>query len=361
MMLTRRSVRGAMVMMLALSVAGDASLARAQSARKVTTLSEGVYVIEHRDANDGFAGGNTTVIIGDRQVLVVDAPFLPSDAREDIAQIRQWTSIPVTFLLNTHFHNDHNFGNRAYMDAFPALTVIAHEETKKDMDLFGPSTAERVSRASVKYKAILERGAMPDGTALSDAEKREIRTILDNQAPLLAGLAQSKFQSATLTFGHEVSIDLGVREVQIRFLGRGNTAGDAVAVLPKERIVVSGDLVVHPIPYVYDGYPSEWITTLQRLADLDAATYVPGHGPVLTDKTYLLLVRDLLRSAVGQMNEALRATGPALARTLDDVKGRIDLSAFRARFAGNDKALGEAFDDAAAHVISVAFREASLR
>jgi cyclase len=53
------------------------------------------------------------VIIGDRQVFVVDAGFLPSDAREDIAQIRAWTDKPVAFLLDTHFHNDHNFGNRA--------------------------------------------------------------------------------------------------------------------------------------------------------------------------------------------------------------------------------------------------------
>ena len=89
---------------------------------------------------DGFAGGNTTVIIGERQVFVVDAPFLPADAREDIAQIRQWTDKPVSFLLTTHFHNDHNLGNRAYMDAFPALTIIAHVETKKDMDLFGPGS-----------------------------------------------------------------------------------------------------------------------------------------------------------------------------------------------------------------------------
>src|SRR5690349_17599237 len=92
-----------------------------QAERHVAKLADGVYEIEHRDAQNGAAGGNTTVIIGERQVFVVDAPFLPSEAREDIAQIRQWTSKPVAFLLNTHFHNDHNLANRAYMDAFPAL------------------------------------------------------------------------------------------------------------------------------------------------------------------------------------------------------------------------------------------------
>ena len=93
-----------------------------------------------------------------------------------------------------------------------------------------------------------------------------------------------KFQSATLTFEHDFTVDLGNREVQVKFLGRGNTSGDAVAYLPKERIVVAGDLVVHPIPYIYDGYPTEWIQTLQNLAQLDADSIVPGHGPILHDK-----------------------------------------------------------------------------
>ena len=73
--------------------------------------------------------------------------------------------------------------------------------------------------------------------------------------PVLEELRKVKFQSATLTFDHDFRIDLGNREVQVKFLGRGNTAGDAVAYLPNEKIVVAGDLVVYPIPYIYDGYP----------------------------------------------------------------------------------------------------------
>jgi cyclase len=126
------------LVLLASGLAATAAPLAGQTDRTVTKLADGVYEIEHRDAGDGFASGNTTVIIGSRQVFVADAGFLPSVAREDIAQIRQWTDRPVSFVLNTHFHNDHNFGNRAYMDAFPAVTIIAHEQTKKDMDQFGP-------------------------------------------------------------------------------------------------------------------------------------------------------------------------------------------------------------------------------
>jgi cyclase len=333
----------------------------AQTPRKVTKLADGVYAIEHADAQIGFQSGNTTVIIGDRQVFVVDAGFLPSVAREDIAQIRQWTDKPVCFVLNTHFHNDHNLGNRAYMDAFPAVTIIAEVETKHDMDLFGPGSEGREEKANAYYQDMLDKGKGSDGKALADSDRVEIKKFLAKRQPGMEELKKLTFQSATMTFDHDFAIDIGGREVQVKYLGRGNTAGDAVVYLPKERIVMAGDLVVYPVPYLDNGYPAEWVQTMDRLAQLDATTIVPGHGAVLHDKAYIYLVRDLLKSAVDQMNETLRKIGPAGAHTFDEVKGGVDLSAFRARFAGNDKDLGAGFDDASGVLVKAAYQEASSR
>lgn len=330
-----------------------------QTARKVTKLAEGIYEIEH--PSHPFANSNTTVIIGDRQVFVVDTCFRPSLAREDIAQIRQWTDRPVSFVLNTHFHNDHNLGNRAYMDAFSAVTIIAHVETKKDMDMFGPSSVRRTEEDLAPLRQMLATGKGPDDSALSEQDKTEVKNALAESAPVLEELRKVNFQSATMTFDHDFMIDLGNREVQVKFLGKGNTAGDAVVYLPKEKIVIAGDLVVSPIPYIYDGYPVEWIRTLQNLSQLDSDTIVPGHGQVMHDKSYIYLLRDLLESAVDQMNAKLQQTRPALAQNLDDVKGGVDLTAFRQRFAGNDKDLGAQFDDMASHLVKMVFLEASLR
>jgi cyclase len=343
-----------------LALFATATVLAAQSERKVTKLAEGVYEIQHPAAG-GNVNGNTTVIIGGRQVFVVDTCYLPSVAREDIAQIRQWTDKPVSFVLNTHFHNDHNLGNRAYMDAFPALTIIAHVETKKEMDIFGPGSAMRAERDITSLQKMLDTGKTLDGQTLTDDDKKQVKDALARRMPAVEEVRKVQFQSATLTFEHDFSIDLGGREVQVKFLGRGNTPGDAIAYLPKEKIVVAGDLVVYPIPYIYDGYPSEWIQTLQNLAQLDADTIVPGHGPVMHDKTYLYLMRDFMNSAVDQMNEKLRQTRPAMFQTVDEVKGAIDLTPFRQRFAGTDKNLGDEFDDAATNLIKVVFEEASLR
>ena len=107
---------------------GPAALADSVNtkARTVTQIAEGVYVIRHPDAPDTFPQGNTTVVIGERDVLVVDSCYLPSSAREDIEQIRRWTTKPVRYLVNTHWHYDHTMGNGAYAEAFPGLAIVAH-------------------------------------------------------------------------------------------------------------------------------------------------------------------------------------------------------------------------------------------
>src|SRR5580692_4246971 len=177
--------------LLAFVLSAAAASTLGQSQRKVTQLADGVYEIQHEP------NGNTTVIIGERQVFVVDTCFLPSAAREDIAQIRKWTDKPVSFVLNTHFHNDHNFGNRAYMDAFPALTIISHVETKKDMDLFGPGSLSREESGTAYYQRMLDSGRADDGKPLTDAGRTELRKTLDHRKQVQDEMRKAAFQSAT--------------------------------------------------------------------------------------------------------------------------------------------------------------------
>src|SRR6185369_17286347 len=84
--------------------------------RRITRLAEGVYTIRHPDPTDDFPDGNTTVVIGGDSVLVVDTCYLPSSARSDIALIKSWTDKPVRYIVNTHWHYDHNNGNSAYLE-----------------------------------------------------------------------------------------------------------------------------------------------------------------------------------------------------------------------------------------------------
>src|ERR1700722_1916422 len=327
---------------------------------EITKLADGVYEIQHKNFGGGVSG-NSTVIIGDREVLVVDSGYLPSIAREDIAQIHQWTDKPVAFLLITHYHNDHNNGSSTYRAAYPNVTVIAQEETKKDMDMIQPGNLERTPRDYAEAAAAYKQGKDTDGHALSDAEKKQVEPLIPALESLSAEFKTIVYVSPTLTFTHKIDIDLGNREVQLLHLGRGNTPGDAIAYLPKEKIVATGDPVVYPVPYAGDGYPSEWAETLRKMGQLDVTTIVPGHGPVMHDKTYLYLVADLMQSSVDQVRARIRQLGFPGAHTLDEVKGSVDLKPFQQKFAGDDKDLQKAFDDMAAGLVKITFSEAAQR
>jgi cyclase len=311
--------------------------------------------------NDGNSSGNTTVIIGEREVFVVDSCYRTSAALEDIAQIRQWTNKPVGYLLNTHFHNDHNNGNRTYLDAFSSLAIIAQAETKKDMDLIQPGNIERAPKDLAAFIAAAKEGKTQDGHQLSEDEKKQYQAMIPGLEQALAESKTMVYQAPTLVFTDKLEIDLGNREVQVKYLGRGNTAGDAIVFLPKEKILVAGDLLVRPIPYAYNGYPSEWVQTLHKIAEFDATTIVPGHGSIMHDKTYLNLVADLLQSAVDQTQARIRQIGNPGGHTLHEVKGSVDLTPFRQRFAGDDKDRQSQFDEMAGELVKATLNEAAQR
>ncbi|HSA56617.1 MAG TPA: MBL fold metallo-hydrolase [Gemmatimonadaceae bacterium] len=358
----RHIVRRAVVTLIATLVA--ASHARAQSdQRRVTQIAEGVHVIQHRSTI--FEGGNTTVIIGDRDVLVVDATQLPYAAREDIAEIRRLTSKPVRYLVNTHWHNDHVMGNGEYLKAFPGVAIIAHAETRKDMDLNIPKAPTRSAKPYADRVAATQRqlqsGTDAEGRTLTPAARAALEALLRLQQQAAQDYAALPYQPPTLSFESGIVLDLGGREVHVRHLGRGNTNGDAVVHLPREGIAISGDLLVRPLPFPYDGYPTEWVRTLERLAALAPRVIVPGHGDVMRDLSYLELVRELFASAIAQVDARLHVIGPAEFRTVEEVLGHVDLSPFRRRFAGDDAALGRQFDETATLVVRLVFKEAALR
>jgi glyoxylase-like metal-dependent hydrolase (beta-lactamase superfamily II) len=334
-----------------------------QDTRTVTQVDAGVYVIRHRSLP--FEGGNTTIIIGDRDVFVVDAAQLPYAAREDIAQIRTLTPKPVRYLLNTHWHNDHVMGNHEYATAFPGVAIIAQVETKRDMDLNIPNaptrSAESMAAAVTEASGMLSSGKGTDGSPLTAAERVQVESLLVRRKLAVDDYKNFVYQPPTLTFDRRLTIDLGGREVQIRHFGRGNTTGDAVVFLPKEKVVASGDLLVRPFPFPYDGYPSEWVRTLDRLDQLDAEVIIPGHGEIMRDKTYLRLVRDLFQSAIDQVNARVHVIGPAEFKEVDNVLPYVNLSAFRQRFGGDDANRRKQFDALAEQVVRLVFKEAALR
>jgi glyoxylase-like metal-dependent hydrolase (beta-lactamase superfamily II) len=333
---------GAIVLAAGVAVA-DSSVT---TQRAVTKVAAGVYAIRHVDAPDTNPQGNTTVIIGERAVLVVDSGYLPSSAAEDIAQIRRWTDRPVRYLLNTHWHPDHQRGNSVYVDAFPDVAIVAHQETAKLMAAYDAANRERYPQRLQAMKETLAK--KPDA---------ELQKTIDGRSRVLAELERSRLQLPTLTFASELIVDLGNRVVELRHSGSGDTRGDAWAYLPKEQILVTGDLVVAPVPYFFAGYPEARARALRRLLELDVQAIVPGHGDVMRDKAYMRAVAEMVETIVGQVNAAVVRIGSLSAR-LEDVRPQIDVAEYRRRFAGDDPHNQEYFDESIEGLIKDAFYQA---
>jgi len=331
--------------------------------RQITKLADGIYTIRHKDPFPGWVNGNTTVIIGTREVFVVDSCQMPSAAREDIAQIRKWSDKPVRYLLTTHWHTDHNGGNNEYAKAFPSVAIIARPETRVMMDGASSQIATSWTKdATASQAALTQRlasGKTTDGKPLTDAQTANLRERLDLLTRILEEAKTFVYQAPTMTFDRELRIDIGGREIEVKYLGRANTGGDALVYLPQEQILITGDTVVHPVPYAFDGYPAEWIQTLQAMAQLQVKTIVPGHGEVLHDKTFIYQLIDLMKSILGQVSEQLRKNPEV---TLEQVKKSLDLKTFRKLIGGDDPANGAFFDTSiGSSFVELAYHELKQR
>jgi cyclase len=143
----------------------------------------------------------------------------------------------------------------------------------------------------------------------------------------------------TLTFVDRLVLQRGERTIEIRWLGRGNTRGDTIVVLPKERIAASGDLVVYPVPFGILSYYDEWRDTLSKLDALPVDALFPGHGPLMRDRAYLRQVQALVGALVDRVKAAI-----ASGATLEATKAQVTLEDWKKTFAGDDPVKQRAFD-----------------
>jgi len=102
---------------------------------------------------------------------------------------------------------------------------------------------------------------------------------------------------------------------------------------------MTGDLVVYTAPYAFGSFIGEWGPTMRKVMAIDAATIVPGHGPLMHDKSYLGLLADLLESVAAQAKEAAKE-----GLSLEDARKKLDVHRFREQFAHGDEQTGRAFD-----------------
>lgn len=310
---------------------------------EVRKLAEGVHAFVWTDPLEDPIESNSLFIINDEDVIVVDSALMPSTARVIVSEIRKLTSKPVRLLINTHWHDDHILANSVFRDAWPGIAFVAHRNTRADaLELaWGaiPRVTKEYNETVERLKTGLATGKAPDGKTLDPERRKRWEEFL----PMIEGwLVESKEIRPTppdLLFDDVLIIHRGDRIIEVRHPGRGNTRGDAIVWLPKERILATGDLVVNPIPFGIGSYYREWVTTLDALLALPAETIFLSHGLPQKDAEFVLTVRGLVDALVTRVAEEVRKGS-----TLEDVKKNVTLADWKTKMAGDDPAKQRAFD-----------------
>jgi glyoxylase-like metal-dependent hydrolase (beta-lactamase superfamily II) len=191
-----------------------------------------------------FFDQNIGLILGRAEALVIDTRSTYAQAREIQEHVRELTDAPVGVVVDTHGHFDHAVGHADFRPA----TIWGHERCVSFM--------------------------------IRTGERRKV-TIAAEEPGIADELREIVIDPPDRVFATHATIEVGGREVGLRFMGRGHTDHDILIDIPGTDVVFGGDLVENGnVPFFNDGYPLEWPATLQALAGRVSpdVVLVPGHG-----------------------------------------------------------------------------------
>ncbi len=260
------------------------SLTSIAQSKPVRELAPGVYYYFGDEKQQKSA--NCTWIVFKDYVLAIDANY-PWGAEEILQEIRKTTSKPVKFVFNTHYHHDHTFGNAIFVDA--GATIVSTAKTAEEMRSLG------------QYE--WDHGSGYSGRNMK-GYRREFPTLLFND---------------TIVF------DDSIHRVELIRMGPAHTGGDGVAYLPKEKILVTGDLFINGNPWGNnvadeDADYEKWLDVIETMAGWNVTIVIPGHGdPATTEqlKNQRLYLKDMLE----QVRNGIKA-----GKTKEQLVREVDLS-----------------------------------
>lgn len=278
---------------------------------EVKKVAEGVWVAVAAPAYK--VNCNTAIIEDGDGVMVVDTHSKPSAARVIVDMLRELTPKPVRYVVNTHFHWDHWHGNEVYPVAYPGAEIVSNQITREAMVKKGLKRIQDHVRGVPAEIARLREELVSAPPARRDRLEADLRLA----RAYLAEVTALKPALPTLAFERTMKLYRRDREIHLLHLGRAHTEGDVFVYLPKEKVVVTGDAVIGWTPFMGDGYPEDWVGTLDRLAQLDFTHIVMGHGEVV-GREWLAIFRGYVHDMVAAVRREV-GTGA----TLDEVKQRV--------------------------------------
>ena len=250
----------------------------------VRELAPGVFTRE--GDRDRRQPANTSWVEFRDFVVVIEANT-PWGLQEALAEVKKTTTKPIRYVFDTHYHWDHTQGNSIMADQ--GVTVVCSQDCAVELGTKGKGEWTQMSKRTDQYS-----------------------------------LAPYRLQQPTLVFGDFMAIDDGERRLELRRVGPAHTIGDAVAYLPREGILFTGDLCVNwragnnvADP---DADHPHWVQVLNELATWNVKTVIPGHGGPGTTAT--------LRAQSAFLDDLWKqvSAGKKAGRTLEQLIEEVNLA-----------------------------------
>lgn len=292
-------------------------------AHRFERVADGVYYATASGTMN--VGANSPILVNDQEAIVIDSEITPAAARALAADLKAITEKPIRYVIDSHYHYDHAFGNQVFDSS---AQVIGHDNTRKrlatDETLRQFTFLNSVNPVPERAKTLRERIAKETDAQQKAALERQVTNSLN----YLEQVKEVKVTPPNVSFDQTMTLYRGGREIRLLYLGRGHTDTDVVTYLPKERIVATGDLMESVVSYAGDSYPEEWIATLEKLKQLDFDTVMPGHGIVFKGKDKITAFQKYLRDVLTQVT-TLRKQG----LSAEEAAAKVDVTAYRNEFA----------------------------
>lgn len=218
---------------------------------KITKVGGSVYMLEG-------AGGNIGASVGEDGIVIVDDQYAPLADRIQAA-LKGITSLPLRFIINTHYHEDHTGGNAYFQKQAP---IIAQDNVRKRLEAGG-------------------------GAGNGSSIHMDFKPAPQEALPII-------------TFDHDVTVHLNGEDIRALYLPAGHTDGDSIIFFPKSNVVHMGDdFVTYGFPFIdvesggsIDGMIDDVEKVIAQVPP--DVKIIPGHGPISTIddvKAYLMMLK----------------------------------------------------------------------
>jgi glyoxylase-like metal-dependent hydrolase (beta-lactamase superfamily II) len=216
---------------------------------------------------------NAGLVVGDGASLVVDALWDRRLTRRMLAAMAPVTaSAPIETLVNSHSDGDHWWGNQE----LEGVPIVATEAAAAVMRTQSPGEMKRFGALA---RGLRLAGSLP----LPYPRRGDVATIADYAGEALSPFAfdEVRLVPPTRTFAGELDLEVGGRHVRLLEVGPAHTSGDLLVWVPDAAVAIAADILfIGVTPIMWAGPVERWIAALERLLDLGAERFVPGHGPV---------------------------------------------------------------------------------